>query len=223
MTKGAIKKYPLPTETTTAKAVILADGEYPAPGSIAGGILRSAGYVVCCDGAADSYIADGNIPAAIVGDCDSLSPDTMRLHSGIVHRIDDTETNDLTKAFRFCLSQGLDDIIILGATGRREDHTLANIGLLSDYAATEGVTRVSMITGNGVFDSIAGDAVFDSFEGQQVSLFTIDPTAQVRSKGLFYTLPPNFGSWWCGSLNQSEGDTFTLYTIAKTIIFRVFK
>ncbi len=218
----ALRRYPLPTAATRAKAVILADGEYPGTGTIAGAILRSAEYVICCDGAADSYIADVRVPAAIVGDCDSLGEATLRLHADIIHRSSDTNTNDLTKSVLFCLSQGIGDIIILGATGRREDHTLGNIGLLSRYAAMEGVSRISMITDNGVFDAITEDSMFDSFKGQQVSLFTIDPATPVGSDGLFYTLPPNLNAWWCGTLNESLGDSFMIRTTSRTIVFRVF-
>jgi thiamine pyrophosphokinase len=146
----------------------------------------------------------------------------MQLYPYLIHRNHDTEINDLTKSVLFCLSQGIDDIIILGATGRREDHTLANIGLLSDYVAMGSLARISMITDNGVFNAITTDSQFDSFAGQQVSLFTIDPTAHVESEGLLYPLPPRFASWWCGSLNQSLGDSFLIRTSAKTIIFRAF-
>ena len=53
-------------------AVILAGGDYPtAPQPLE--VLHSAPYVVCCDGAADRYIATGRVPDAIVGDGDSIS------------------------------------------------------------------------------------------------------------------------------------------------------
>ena len=54
----------------------------------------------------------------------------------IVH-VTEQETNDLNKAFRYCLANGWTDIVILGATGKREDHTLGNIGLLMAVEALE--------------------------------------------------------------------------------------
>ena len=40
--------------------------------------LRQCPYVVCCDGAANTYIRSG-MPEAIVGDGDSLLPDVKEL------------------------------------------------------------------------------------------------------------------------------------------------
>ncbi len=128
-----MRRYPLPSAGDKYEAVILADGDYPAQGSIAAAILSQAQCVVCCDGAADAFIASGGTPAAIVGDCDSLSENTARLFADRIYRSPDQQTNDLTKAFRFCMAQGKIDIAIVGATGKREDHTMANISLLAEY------------------------------------------------------------------------------------------
>ena len=58
-------------------AVIVAGGEYPtAPQPLEA--LQSAPFVVCCDGAADRYIATGGVPDAIVGDGDPSVPPTAR-------------------------------------------------------------------------------------------------------------------------------------------------
>lgn len=214
-----MKRYSLPRKTSSAKAVILADGEYPEEG-IAGEILRNAKYVVCCDGAADNFLIHGGTPAAIVGDCDSMSEITIQCYSDIIHRSSSQESNDLTKAFRFCMEQGKDDIIILGATGRREDHSLANISLLSDYAAE---CEVCMVTGNGTFNAIREPARFASFSGQQVSLFTIDTTTRIEVEGLLYE-PPADGlcSWWRGSLNEAAKNSFVVKTDGRTLVFRSF-
>ena len=108
------------THDYTFDAVILAAGDYPtATQPLA--ILRNAKYVVCCDGAADRYIARGNTPDAIVGDGDSISPDNREKYARILHIVNEQESNDQTKAVRFLVSQGKRRIAIVGATGRRED------------------------------------------------------------------------------------------------------
>lgn len=214
-----MKKYPMPSESTRPGAVILADGLYPAEG-LAARILSSSSMVVCCDGAADSFILHGGEPGAIVGDCDSVSPSTRQRYADIVFCDPDQECNDLTKAFRFCLSEGIDDIVIVGATGRREDHTLANLSLLAEYARQ---AQVCMITPSGVFNAIYGPSCFDSFPGQQVSIFTISTDTPLEVEGLLYT-PPADGlcSWWRGSLNQSTGKRFEINTAGPTLVFRTF-
>ena len=120
----------------TIDAVVLANGEYPAS-PLPLKILAEAPYVVCCDGGADEYIRRGHTPDVIIGDGDSLSDENRRKFGHILHRISDQETNDQTKAVNFLLAQGKRRIAIIGATGKREDHTLGNISLLIDYLRAE--------------------------------------------------------------------------------------
>ena len=112
------------------------------------------------------------MPTVIVGDCDSLSEKEKLQYASIIHKISEQDTNDLTKAVRYCLAQGWKDLIILGATGRREDHTIANISLLADYIDIAG--EVWMLSDYGVMNAIREDATFESYPGQQVSIFSIE-------------------------------------------------
>ena len=118
-------------EHYTPEAVILANGEYPTH-PLPLRMLEEAKFVVCCDGAANEYISRGHTPDVIIGDGDSLSPEYKELFAPIIHRIADQETNDQTKAVLFLQKKGYRKIAIVGATGKREDHTLGNISLLID-------------------------------------------------------------------------------------------
>ena len=209
----------LPTKKERPEVVVLADGDYPS-GAVAASLLANAGRVVCCDGATAAYVERGGTPAAIVGDCDSLSGELRARYSDILHPIAEQDSNDLSKAVRFCAGHGMRDITILGATGKREDHTLGNVSLLADYLE-EGLT-VRMVTDYGVFDPIRDDAVFESFPGQQVSIFSFEPSAPVSGENLVYILPPGLRAWWQGTLNESLSDRFTVRTKTPAVVFRVF-
>ena len=115
-------------------AVVLANGEYPAAAPPLQ-ILADAPYVICCDGGADEYIRNGHIPNLIIGDGDSISEENRKKYGYLLHRISEQDTNDQTKAVNYLLSQGKRRIAIVGATGKREDHTLGNISLLMDQHA----------------------------------------------------------------------------------------
>ena len=156
----------------TIDAVVLANGEYPAS-PLPLKILAEAPYVVCCDGGADEYIRRGHTPDVIIGDGDSLSDENRRKFGHILHRISDQETNDQTKAVNYLLSQGKRRIAIVGATGKREDHTLGNISLLADYMEQ---AEVRMLTDYGLFIPIKEDSVFESFPTQQVSVYNMEAT-----------------------------------------------
>lgn len=204
----------------TSPVVILADGEFPAH-PLPLRLLETAGAVVCCDGAAAKLYAHGRSPDYIVGDLDSL-PDELALRfADRLHRIASQETNDLTKAVRFCLQRGVERLKIVGAGGLREDHTMANIALLADYAAQ---CDVEMLTNYGSLVALRSTTTLGSFAGQQVSIFSLTPAAPVSSDGLRYLLREQLlDSWWKGALNEAAGHAFTLrFDAGVFIVFRAY-
>ena len=149
----------------TIDAVVLANGEYPAS-PLPLKILAEAPYVVCCDGGADEYIRRGHTPDVIIGDGDSLSDENHRKFGHILHRISDQETNDQTKAVNFLLAKGKRRIAIIGATGKREDHTLGNISLLIDYLRAGADVRT--YTDYGIFIPCRSTRTFPRSEERRV-------------------------------------------------------
>ncbi len=200
------------------EAVILGNGDYPShPYPL--GILQQAPYVICCDGAADEYIRRGFIPDAIIGDGDSLSPENRERFTSIFHQIKDQENNDQTKAIRFLQAQGKHCIAIVGATGKREDHTLGNISLLMDYME-EGL-QVRMITDYGIFIPACDTQVFACRPGQQVSIFNFG-AKNIQGEGLIYPLS-DFNNWWQGTLNETSGTEYRIRATGKYLIFQNFQ
>jgi len=190
------------------KTVILANGQYPSH-MVPARYLEEADLIVCCDGAAEKLVAHGLEPGIIIGDLDSVSPELKRKYENTLVKDDDQETNDLTKAVKWCVSQGIKEIAILGATGIREDHTLGNISLLADYNRD---IKVIMLTDTGSFQVFDRTVTIESVPGQQVSLFSIDQGLAVTSSGLRYPLQDlKLTSWWRGTLNEAMGDSFTLF------------
>lgn len=190
------------------QTVILANGAFPT-GTAPLTALRRARKIICCDGAADQLITATDLkPAWIVGDLDSLSLAVRERFADRLALSGEQETNDLSKAFRFCLGRRWRDLVVLGATGGREDHTLANLSLLVDFARESLVTA---LTDMGVFTPVLGSTHFSSFPGQQVSVFSFDPQVRVYSEGLKYPLETvSFSRWWRAALNESTGEGFNL-------------
>lgn len=198
-------------------AVILAAGDYPTFATPLQ-VLEQAKYVVCCDGGADAYIKRGGIPDAIVGDGDSLSEENRLRFASIIHHSPDQETNDQTKAVEYLISLGHTDIAIVGATGKREDHTLGNIALLAEYQR-KGVS-VRMYTDYGVFTPCLDSRTFASHAGQAVSIFNISANG-LCSTGLEYPIY-DFTSLWQGTLNRSTGEEFTIEAEGEYIVFQTY-
>ena len=128
-------------------AVILGNGDFPSH-AVPLGILRNAPHIVCCDGAGISLIERGIVPDAIIGDGDSLPQKFKEEYGHIIHIVNEQEHNDQTKATLFCRNRGYRRIAYIGATGRREDHTIGNISLLMDYMTDYGMEPV-MVTDHG--------------------------------------------------------------------------
>ena len=192
----------------SGKTVIVADGDFPTT-ELPLECLRKAAHIVACDGAANQLLAHGIMPDWIVGDLDSL-PVVIKekLPERIVY-MSEQESNDLSKAFRFTQEKGWDELVILGATGKREDHTLGNLALLSEYA--QAVKSIMMITDFGTFVAIDESTVLPSYKGEQISIFAISGGVRVTSNGLKYPLNDlKLDSWWQATLNESLAEEFTL-------------
>ena len=195
-------------------AIILANGDYPSA-DVPVQLLKEAPYVVCCDGGANEYIEKGYTQDIIIGDGDSLSEENRRLYADLIHHNPDQETNDQTKAIQFLLSQGKKRIAIVGATGKREDHTIGNISLLMEYMRM-GV-EVCMYTDYGVFVPCKDTCVFECRPGQQVSIFNFTAKG-LKSKGLAYPIY-DFTSWWQGTLNRCTDTSFTIEAEGEYLVF----
>jgi thiamine pyrophosphokinase len=189
--------------------IIVANGSFPVlPAALE--LLHKASIVIACDGAVELLHQKGIAPAAIVGDLDSIPGALRRHYADRLHGETEQDTNDLTKAIHFACALKLTDVLILGATGIREDHTIANVSLLLDYARL--LHRVEMLSDYGLFTPILSSATLTSVKGQQISIFSPHPGVEiVDTEGLRWPVRRRIlTSWWQGSLNEALGHTFTL-------------
>ena len=203
---------------TTIEAVILANGDYPAA-PVPREILSTAPFVVCCDGGADRYIAEGHTPDIIIGDGDSLSAENRTRFADRIIYDADQETNDQTKAVKYLLSEGKRRIAIVGATGRRDDHTLGNIALLAEYRRMGAEVR--SYTDYGVFVPCSGESHFECVPGAQVSLFNIN-AKNLSSKGLSYPIY-DFTQWWQGTLNEAPEGEFSISAEGDYLVYVTYE
>lgn len=203
------------------KTIILANGAFPEH-VIPLSYIHSANRIICCDGAITNLLQIGLEPDHIVGDLDSIPETLKKRFSSILFHSSDQETNDLTKAVEFCIKNGWDEITILGATGKREDHSIGNLSLLTDYAEK---VQVQLLTDYGVFNSQTVPSVYESYPGQQVSIFSLTPDTLLDSTYLIYPLEKRtFTSWWQGTLNEASANYFSIeMTKGKALIFREYE
>jgi thiamine pyrophosphokinase len=208
-------------DNPNSRTVIVADGSFPVH-EIPLSYLRAAERIICCDGSAETLLRSGFVPDAIVGDMDSLSEGVAIKFADRIFPDDDQETNDLTKSVAWCRNKGYNDLVIVGATGKREDHTIGNISLLAEYVKD---VRVVMVSDTGFFFPLIKAAEISSFTGQQISIFSVDSGSEITSTGLRYPLKRKvISNWWQGTLNESLGRSFRLdFTDGRFIVYQKFR
>jgi len=183
------------------RTVILAAGDFPRKGTGARRILDSAARVVCCDSAADAFRKKtGREPTAVVGDCDSVKGRFAKLV-----RVSEQETNDLEKAICFCAAKGWKNPIVLGATGKREDHAIGNVFRAMEHG-------LEIVTDCGRFAPVVGKAAFRVGKGTAVSIFA-NPGTRMKSSGLEWPLDNvKFENFHCATLNRASAARVVLET-----------
>ena len=204
-------------------AVILADGTFPSH-PLPLSILQEAKFLVCCDNAGRKLIEEfSRIPDAIVGDGDTISEEFKQKYSGIYHQIAEQEYNDLTKATRFtieALGKSNPRIAYIGATGKREDHTIGNISLISYYKRTFGIIP-EMITDYGIFSAHSGESHIQTFPHQQVSIFNLT-CKSLSSQGLKWDAYA-CKELWQDTLNEALGNSITLNGDGEYLVYITHK
>jgi len=189
------------------KVIILANGSFPTH-PIPSEIITNAKYIICCDGAVNNLVENNLKPHKIIGDLDSINILLKRKYEKIIVYNQDQSKNDLQKAIEFAINKNITDILILGATGIREDHSLANIFIILDY--TNDI-NCKIITDHGTFHSINKSTDFTSYSGQPISLFSTDPTIKITTDGLKYNLNKReIINLYSSSLNSAASDSFSV-------------
>ena len=201
------------------EAIILAAGDFPSQSVPQKALEQYRDRIICCDGAAEALLQNGFSPMIVIGDGDSILPDTQRILFDRIIRDTEQETNDLTKAFHYAVARNYKRLLILGATGKREDHTLGNISLLADYMDQ---AEVRMLTNYGTLVPAKGNTIFTSYPSQQISVFCMD-RQPLTLYGLKWPVKNRIiNRWWEATLNEALSDRFEIETTGKVIVFQKY-
>lgn len=204
-------------------AVIVCNGDFPRK-AYPRWVLSQADYIACCDGAlrafkrnAPAIFGSPRLPDVLIGDFDSLPKAERRAYKGKIVHVAEQEDNDQTKAMRYVLDNvpEVDEIHIIGAGGKREDHTIGNYALLMEYTrlfplAERGV-KVDMVSDWSTAFAVTDSCSFFVGQGRELSIFTPDNSLRIKSKGLMYpTDGVVFDNWWKATLNKASDDEVSL-------------
>lgn len=174
--------------------------------------LQPADLIIAADAGARHALAFGLVPHLAVGDFDSGGPELQAQLAGMgvpVHQVpvakDETDTH---LAVREALQRGATEIVLLGATGDRLDHTIANVLLLPGLPP--GVTAL-IVDAKNVIQLLRapGRVQLRGAAGEFVSLLPLTPRVQgIHTEGLLYPLHDGTLAWGesRGVSNQLVGE-----------------
>jgi thiamine pyrophosphokinase len=110
----------------------------------------------------------------------------------------------------------------LGATGKRDDHSLANIFTLLEFPSQ---MKMTINTDFGKFSIVKSERKFDSFSGEQVSIFSTDNSIEITSTYLKYNFNnKKLTSLYSGSLNESINEYFSVnISHGQILVYQLYK
>lgn len=181
-------------------------------------LLREAPHVIVCDGALRRYLElTDRRPDVVIGDGDSVCDDDLRRAGVALTKVSDQETNDLTKGVTYALQQEWREMVIVGATGKREDHTVGNLFLLPEYFSMGASVRLH--SPYGTMLPFRGELKVATEAGRGLSLFATGPKP-MSAKGVAYPFElRTFTALWQATLNQVTEPMVELYSEGIALLY----
>jgi thiamine pyrophosphokinase len=154
-------------------------------------LIQPTDVILCADGGSHHALALGLTPDLIIGDLDSIQDDDqaaiLSARIPVRQHSHDKDETDLELTLHYALEQHPSAIVIIAALGRRLDHAIGNIAMLSspelaslDVRLDDGLEEVFFCRQQANIEGRVGDLV---------SLMAWGGTAQgVRTTGLKWPL-----------------------------------
>lgn len=169
------------------KALILANGDAPKIKQIK--YLQKKGYkkLICADGGANSARKLNIIPDIIIGDLDSISDDTKKYYSdkSKIIKIKRQNDTDVEKAIKYLIKNHFDEVILLGATGDRLDHSICNLGIVLKFFHQ---INISILHDKSLLRAYNKNVELITQKDETISIYGFDDKTKVTSRGLKYPL-----------------------------------
>ncbi|MDE3057172.1 MAG: thiamine diphosphokinase [Bacteroidota bacterium] len=166
-------------------ALIICNGAMPTR-KITSALLEEKPLIVCADGGANKARTFGILPHCIIGDLDSITEKTRRTFRSVqtIYNPDQYST-DLEKALDFVLKKKIRKAVVIGATGKRADHTVANFSILRKYHDRMDISFVDAYCDIRI---VTRSVKFEAPLRQIISLAPLGKCSGIITKGLKYPL-----------------------------------
>lgn len=172
------------------KCVIIAGGDLDHSGKIHD-LIRECSLIICADGGAGHLRRMNILPHVLMGDFDSIrARDKAFFEARDVTVFSFPPQKDKTDSelcIDYALEKNATDITLLGFTGTRMDHTMANIFLLKKLSRRNIPARI--IDRTNEIHVVTQSICLEGRPGEYVSIVPISETVRgITLKGLAYPL-----------------------------------
>lgn len=206
------------------KCIILANGQAPKKPVL--NFLYKNGYrtLICADGGADTALKLNLMPDYIIGDLDSISANALKLfrcESEII-QIKRQNDTDVEKCLKFAIRKKYEEVILLGGTGDRLDHSFCNLGIVLKFFEK---IKIKVLHQKSLLAAYTGKVTLHTTKDEIISIYGIDEKTKIKSSGLKYpinNIPLPFGKKESTS-NKALGSEISLrITGGKVFVIRDF-
>ncbi|HEY4643806.1 MAG TPA: thiamine diphosphokinase [Bacteroidota bacterium] len=167
------------------KALVICDGELPSRVALRK-LAEGVDSIACADGGANQARRYRITPDIIVGDLDSITDATRRFYRTVpLIQNSSEEQTDLEKVLDVLLARGTKDVVVVGATGRRTDHTVTNFSILKKYHRKCNLRFVDRHCEIFVVDR---KVKLSGKRGELISILPLGVGRGITTKGLKYSL-----------------------------------
>jgi thiamine pyrophosphokinase len=171
------------------RCVVVANGSHQGMESLRG-IITSSHAIIAVDGGLEALKSLNIMPTLIIGDYDSVSKDLLDEYKEkdipcmtFPKRKDATDSE---LAIDYAIEQGPSELYLLGMTGKRMDHGMANIHMLK--RVPEHIKASIIDAYNEIFYS-RKDFTLKGYKGKNLSIIPISPVVEnISTSGLDYPL-----------------------------------
>jgi thiamine pyrophosphokinase len=169
------------------KCLIIANGKSPSKKVVEYFYLKGFSTIICADGGANSAQKIGIKPDFIIGDLDSISSSTLKYfkNKSKIIKINRQNDTDVEKCLKFAIKKKFDEVVLLGVTGDRLDHTICNLGIVIKFF---GKIKIYLSAESSFLTSINQTTEFNSKVGETISIYAFNDKTKISSTGLKYKL-----------------------------------
>lgn len=132
-------------------------------------------YVICADGGLEKAKKLDLIPDIILGDFDSVDSVVLenykKLNIETVTFPSEKDYTDMELAINHAVIKGFKDIILVGASGTRLDHTVANMLLIEKYHKKD--IKIKMLDNNNLIQMVNNNMTIPFKENYFVSIIPL--------------------------------------------------